>query len=88
MVTQYDAELWLRIEHALGKKIENHDYDTEKEEAMIFANSVSEAQKAATQEMKALHENRGKKGATLRNTRKAGRPGGKRTRDNMDQDEG
>ncbi|KAJ9660202.1 ribosomal RNA processing protein [Neophaeococcomyces mojaviensis] len=87
MVTQYDAELWLRIEHALGKKIENHDYDAEKEEAMVFANSVGEAQKTATLEMKGLHENRGKKGAVLRNTR-GKKTVVKRRRDNMDQDEG
>lgn len=86
MVTQYDAELWLRIEHALGKKIENHDYDAEKEEAMVFANSVSEAQKSATLEMKDLHENRGKKGATLRNTK--GKRVVKRRRDQMDQEVG
>ena len=85
-VTQYDAELWLRIEHALGKKIENHDYDTEKAEAMVFTNSVSEAQRTATMEMKDLHENRGKKGATLRNTK--GKRVIKRRRDNMDQDAG
>lgn len=88
LVTQYDAELWLRIEHALGKKISDHDYDAEKSEAMVFADSVGEAQKVATMEMKDLHENRGKKGAVLRNTRNGGKHVVKRRRDNMDQDEG
>lgn len=87
MVTQYDAELWLRIEHALGKKIDSHDYDAEKEEAMVFANSVSEARRTATLEMKELHENRGQKGSVLRNTR-GKKNVVKRRRDNMDQGEG
>lgn len=89
LVTQYDAELWLRIEHALGKKVADHDYDAEKAEAMVFADSVGEAQKVATMEMKDLHENRGKKGAVLRNTRNGGaKHVVKRRRDNMDQDDG
>ena len=86
-VTQYDVELWLRIEDALGKKLK--EYEAVKEEVMVLAERVGDAQRAAALEMKDLHENRGKKGATLRHTRNAKGGGGvKRGRDNMDQDEG
>lgn len=83
-VTQYDVELWLRIENALGKKLD--EYKAEKEEVMVLAERVSEAQRAAIVEMKDLQENRGKKGATLRHTRT--KKGAGRSRDNMDRDEG
>ena len=86
-VTQYDVELWLRIEGALGKKLKEHE--TVKEEVMVLAERVGEAQRSAVLEMKDLHENRGKKGATLRGRRPAGKTGGaKRGRDDMDRDEG
>lgn len=85
-VTQYDVELWMRIEGALGKKLD--EYETVKEEVMVLAERVGDAQRAAAMKMKELHENRGKKGATLRN-KPAGKGGmGKRRRDDMDQDEG
>ncbi|KIW10389.1 ATP-dependent rRNA helicase RRP3 [Exophiala spinifera] len=82
-VTQYDVELWMRIEKALGQKLK--EYPTVKEEVMVLAERVGDAQRAAAMEMKELHENRGKKGATLRHKRTGG---DKRARDNMDQDEG
>jgi ATP-dependent RNA helicase DDX47/RRP3 len=80
-VTQYDVELWLRIEDALGKKLD--EYKVIKEEVMVLADRVGDAQRAAALEMKDLHQNRGKSGATLRHKRT-----GKRSRDDMDQDEG
>lgn len=83
-VTQYDVELWLRIENALGKKLD--EYKAEKEEVMVPAERVSEAQRAAITEMKELQENRGKKGATLRHKRT--KKGVGRSRDEMDRDEG
>ncbi|KAJ9610778.1 ribosomal RNA processing protein [Cladophialophora chaetospira] len=84
-VTQYDVELWMRIEGALGKKLKEHE--TVKEEVMVLAERVGDAQRAAVLEMKELHENTGQKGATLRHKHaKGGR--GKRSRDDMDQDEG
>ena len=58
-VTQYDVELWMRIEGALGKKLKEHE--TVKEEVMVMAERVGDAQRAAAMEMKELHENRGKK---------------------------
>ncbi|KIV94795.1 ATP-dependent rRNA helicase RRP3 [Exophiala mesophila] len=85
-VTQYDVELWMRIEGALGKKLK--EYETVKEEVMVLAERVNDAQRAAAMEMKELHENRGKKGATLRNKRTGQPGGGKRGRDDMDRDDG
>ncbi|KAK6366525.1 ribosomal RNA processing protein [Exophiala oligosperma] len=85
-VTQYDVELWMRIEGALGKKLK--EYEAVKEEVMVLAERVGDAQRAAAMEMKELHEDRGKKGATLRHKRTGKGGGDKRGRDNMDQDEG
>ncbi|TGO70247.1 hypothetical protein BOTNAR_0002g00310 [Botryotinia narcissicola] len=83
-VTQYDLEIWLRIEAALGKKQE--EYPTVKDEVMVFKPRVEEAQRHARNEMKNLHEDRGKKGAVLKGRRPAN--GAKRGRDEMDREEG
>ncbi|KAL9617103.1 MAG: hypothetical protein Q9160_008093 [Pyrenula sp. 1 TL-2023] len=83
VVTQYDVELWLRIEGALGKQIDQ--YEVVKEEVMVLVERVNEAQRQAVMEMKDLHEQRGKKGATLRGRRPA--TASKRTRDDMDREE-
>lgn len=83
LVTQYDTELWLRIERALGKEIV--EYEAPKEEAMVLLERVSEAQRQAIMEMKELHEKRGGRGATLRGRRPAS--GSKRARDDMDREE-
>lgn len=85
-VTQYDVEVWLRIEHALGKKLK--EYESVKEEVMVLAERVGEAQRSAVQEMKILHEDRGKKGATMRGRRPGGKSGAKRNHDDMDREEG
>jgi ATP-dependent RNA helicase DDX47/RRP3 len=85
MVTQYDVEIWQRIEAALGKKL--GEYETDKEEVMVLGERVGEAQTMAIREMKDLHEKRGTKGATLRG-RKPGGAGGKRGRSEMDREEG
>ncbi|KAI8937303.1 ribosomal RNA processing protein [Plenodomus lindquistii] len=89
LVTQYDVEIWLRIEHALGKKIEEEVVD--KNEALQYMDSVSEAQRVAIREMKDIHEKRGKGGG--RGGRGGARGGGrggfaKRGRDQMDREEG
>lgn len=86
IVTQYDVEVWLRIEAALGKK--QKEYETVKDEVMVFKARVEEAQRHARNEMKNLHEDRGKKGATLKGRRPAKGVGGKRGRDDMDREEG
>lgn len=76
-VTQYDVEIWLRTETALGKKIEEEVVP--KDEAMVLAERVGEAQRVAVKEMKEIHDKRGRRG---------GGGKGKRGRDEMDQEEG
>ncbi|KGQ06382.1 ATP-dependent rRNA helicase RRP3 [Beauveria bassiana D1-5] len=79
LVTQYDLELFTRIEAALGKKLD--EFPTEKEEVMTFQARVEEAQRHARNEMKNSMESRNK-GATSRKGR-----GDKRRRDDMDREE-
>ncbi|GKT81375.1 DEAD/DEAH box helicase [Colletotrichum tofieldiae] len=86
LVTQYDLEIWLRIEAALGKKLD--EYPTQKEEVMVFQNRVEEAQRHARMEMKNLMEAKGKKGSTLKGKRGGAGGGGKRRHDDMDAEEG
>lgn len=83
-VTQYDVEIWQRIEGALGKQLQEYEY--QKEEVMVLNDRVNEAQRHAIMEMKELHEKRGTKGAVLKGRKPA--KGSKRGRDGMDQDEG
>lgn len=78
-VTQYDVEVWLRIENALGRKIEEEKID--KDEVMVLAERVAEAQRVAIKEMKEIHDSRGRKGGMSRHRNNKGR-------DNMDQEEG
>ena len=85
VVTQYDIEIFQRIEKALGKKLE--EFATEREEVMVFAERVSEAQRVAITELKnaAEKERGGRKGKSL------GVGGGrakKGRREGMDLDEG
>ncbi|KAI5302915.1 ribosomal RNA processing protein, partial [Ascosphaera atra] len=76
VVTQYDVEVWQRIEHALGKQLP--EYPTEKEEVMVLSDRIGDAQRHAITQMKDLHEKRGSKGM---------RHKGKRSRDDMDKEE-
>lgn len=86
LVTQYDVELWQRIEHALGKKLPDEKID--REEIMVLGERVNDAQRVAIKQMKDAHENRGKKGSLLRGRRDGPRgAGGKRGRDDMDREE-
>lgn len=77
-------EIFKRIEAALGQTQE--EYPTEKEEVFVFKPRVEEAQREARNEMKTLHADRGNKGAVLKGRRPAN--SGKRSRDNMDAEEG
>lgn len=86
IVTQYDVEIWLRIEAALGKK--QKEYETAREEVMVFKERVEEAQRNARTEMKKLHEDRGSKGAILKGRRPAKGKNSKRGRDEMDREDG
>lgn len=82
LVTQYDLEIYSRIEAALGKKLE--EYPTQKDEVMVFQNRVEEAQRHARVEMKNLHDAGRKKGSTL----KRAKGSSKRRHDDMDAEEG
>lgn len=84
-VTQYDVEIWLRTETALGKKIEEEVVP--KDEAMVLAERVGEAQRVAVKEMKEIHDKRGRRGAGGGGGGGGGGRG-KRGRDTMDQEEG
>lgn len=77
-------EIFKRIEAALGEQ--QQEYPTEKEEVFVFKTRVEEAQRHARNEMKNLHQDRGKKGAVLKGRRPA--KGSKRGRDDMDAEEG
>ncbi|OJI90375.1 hypothetical protein ASPTUDRAFT_25926 [Aspergillus tubingensis CBS 134.48] len=76
-VAQYDVEVWLRIEGALGKKLK--EYDCPKDEVMVLGENVAEAQRQAIMDMKDYNEKKGGRGKKF---------GGKRSRDEMDQEEG
>ena len=56
LVTQYDLELYLRIETALGKKLDQ--YHVEKEQVLLLEERVGEAQREAILKMKEVHEKR------------------------------
>ncbi|KAI3397407.1 hypothetical protein diail_10738 [Diaporthe ilicicola] len=93
ILTQYDLEVFTRIEAALGEK--QKEYPTEKEEVFVFRARVEEAQRHAKNEMKNLHADRdsGRKGAILKGRHRPGQggkggKGGKRRRDDMDAEEG
>jgi ATP-dependent RNA helicase DDX47/RRP3 len=87
-VTQYDLEVWLRIENALGKQIPEQVIN--KDEAMVYMERVSEAQREAIKEMKAIHEQRGRGGGRGGRGGRGGARGGgaRRGRDQMDREEG
>lgn len=72
-LTQYDIEVWQRIERALGKELD--EYKIKRDEVMVFAGRVAEAQRQAIMEMKTYDEKKGNK------TNK--KSGGKRSRGDM-----
>lgn len=80
IVTQYDLEIYQRIEAALGQKLS--EYPSVKEEVMAFQPRVEEAQRHARTEMREISERAvKKKGGTMRAQMKG-------RRDNMDAEEG
>ncbi|OAL00331.1 ATP-dependent rRNA helicase RRP3 [Phaeosphaeriaceae sp. SRC1lsM3a] len=88
-VTQYDIDVFQRIEHALGKEITEEV--PSKDEVMVFRERVEEAQREAIREMKDIHDQRksgrGGRGGGMRGGGRGGRGRG-RWRDHMDMDEG
>lgn len=59
MVTQYDVELYQRIEHLLGKQLPL--YKTEEDEVMALQERVGESQRTARLELKDIEDRRGSK---------------------------
>lgn len=45
IVTQYDVEIYQKIEHLIGKKLE--EYDVNDKQALILSDSVAEAARIA-----------------------------------------
>lgn len=85
LVTQYDLELFLRIEKALGSKMKEYE-DADKEAVMLLTERVSEAQRAAMVDIKELHAKRGGgKGQGINRDRGGGK-NSKRRRDDMDKE--
>ena len=60
MVTQYDVEVYQRLEGLLGKKLP--EYKLDEETVLILLERVNEAQRLATRELKEQLAARGKKG--------------------------
>ncbi|PYI14311.1 ATP-dependent rRNA helicase rrp3 [Aspergillus violaceofuscus CBS 115571] len=75
-VTQYEVEVWLRIEGVLNKKLD--EYKPEKDEVMVFSDRVNEAQRQAAMAMRDLQD---------KDTKGRGGRGKKRNRDDMDREE-
>ncbi|KAI2629421.1 DEAD-domain-containing protein [Xylaria nigripes] len=84
IITQYDLEVYARIEAALGTKLP--EFATERDEVMVFRGRTEEAQRHSRNEMKNLMDDRGNKGSVL-SGRRLGQSA-KRRRDNMDAEEG
>ena len=55
-VTQYDVEIYQRIEHMLGQKLEA--FDAPQEEALLLMERVGEAQRYASMEMRSSGDKR------------------------------
>ena len=88
LVTQYDLELYLRIETALGKKLDQ--YHAEKEQVLLLQERVGEAQREAILKMKEVHEKRdGRNGKGKHGKNAWGVKGGRieKNRENMDREE-
>ena len=59
MVTQYDVELYQRIEHLLGKQLPL--FKTDEDEVMAMQERIGEAQRTARLELKDIEDKRGSK---------------------------
>lgn len=79
MVSQYDVEVWMRIERALGRKVDQYQ-GVGKDEALALSDTVGEAQRVAI---------RGLKDESAKRERKRGKPKtSKGGREDMDAEEG
>lgn len=86
LVTQYDVENWQRIELALGKELP--ELEVRKDELVVWAEGVNEAQRMAIKQMKNLHDKRGTKGAILRGRKPGSVKRAQLNRDQMDHEDG
>ncbi|KAI8944963.1 DEAD-domain-containing protein [Xylaria longipes] len=84
LVTQYDIEIFKRIESALGTQLP--EFPSERDQVMIFREHVETAQRHSRNEMKNLMDDRGNRGSVL-SGRRTGQSA-KRRHDNMDAEEG
>ncbi|KAI0457597.1 DEAD-domain-containing protein [Xylaria acuta] len=84
LITQYDIEVYKRIEAALKETLP--EFPTERDEVMVFRQRTEEAQRHSRNEMKNLMDDRGNRGSVL-SGRRTGQSA-KRRRDNMDAEEG
>lgn len=67
-VTQYDADVWQRIEFALGKQLDK--MEPVKEEVRVLSDRVNEAQTVAKRELRDAQEKGSKKGGIGRGSGK------------------
>lgn len=70
MVTQYDVEVYQRLEALLGKKLD--EYKTDEQTVLVLLERVSEAQRLATRELKEQLSARGGRGNGRRKRRVEG----------------
>jgi ATP-dependent RNA helicase DDX47/RRP3 len=87
LVTQYDEEMFLRVEYALGRKIKV--LDVVKEEAMVYCDRVNEAQILAARQLRQARESQQRRRGAKRANGTSRRGNAWQTvRDSMDLDEG
>jgi len=67
-VTQYDADVWQRIEFALGRQLDK--MEPVKEEVRVLADRVNEAQTVAKRELRDAQEKGSKRGGIGRGSGK------------------
>jgi ATP-dependent RNA helicase DDX47/RRP3 len=70
MVTQYDVEVYQRLEALLGKKLD--EWKTDEKTVLVLLERVSDAQRMATRELKEQLASRGGKGQGRRKARGGG----------------
>ena len=65
LVTQYDVEVYQRIEHMLGKKLE--EFPAPQDEVLLLMERVSEAQRMASMDMRSSEARKkpGKRGGSM-----------------------
>lgn len=74
LVTQYDVEVYQRVESLLGKKLP--EYKTDEETVLVLLERVSEAQRLATRELKEQLASKTKSAGRRHRVRKGGDDGG------------